>query len=127
MKPRRAAPNKELKMTAAAAHTNCLRCGRKLTSAKSIATGYGPTCTRKVKAAAKAKAAAAFKPATVAKAEELIEQGGIVAIRARVFRVVSSNGQGTYLTAPEGCTCAAGLRGKHVCYHRAAATILLAA
>jgi hypothetical protein len=106
---------------------NCLRCGRKLTSADSTRRGYGRTCRAKVRAAAKAKVAAAFKPATVAKAEELIEQGGIVAIRPRVFRVVASNGQGTYLTAPEACTCAAGLRGKHVCYHRAAAAILLAA
>ncbi|MEV6014720.1 DUF6011 domain-containing protein [Streptomyces sp. NPDC051997] len=115
-------------MTAAATthqHTNCLRCGRKLTSTKSTATGYGPTCTRKVKAAAKAEIVATYKPHLVAKAEELIEQGGIVALRGRnVFQVVASNGVDTYKAARQGCTCAAGLKGKHVCYHRIAAHIL---
>lgn len=105
----------------------CLRCHRALRSAESIARGYGRTCRAKVTAAAKAKAASQFKGSTVTKAMELIELGGLVAIRPRVFRVVRSDGTGTYLTAPEACTCAAGLRGLHVCYHRAAATILLAA
>ncbi|WP_034090410.1 DUF6011 domain-containing protein [Streptacidiphilus albus] len=113
-------------MTAATQH-RCLRCGRTLRSTDSIARGYGRTCRAKVTAAAKAKAASQFKPATVAKAQELIELGGLVAIQPRVFRVVSSDGAGHYLTAPEACTCAAGLRGLHVCYHRAAAAIMLAA
>lgn len=112
-------------MNATAAHTNCLRCGRALRSTTSTARGYGRTCAAKVRAAA--KAAADFKPATVAKAQELIELGGLVAIRARVFRVVASDGLGHYLTAPEACTCKAGLKGIHVCYHRAAAAIMLAA
>lgn len=104
---------------------HCLRCHRVLRSAASIARGYGRTCRAKVTAAA--KAASQFKGSTVTKALELIELGGLVAIRRRVFRVVRSDGTGTYLTAPEACTCKAGLRGLHVCYHRAAATILLAA
>ena len=106
---------------------HCLRCGRVLKSLDSIARRYGRTCRAKVTAAAKAKAAADFKPATVAKAQELIEMGGIVAIRTRVFRTVSSDGTRTYLTAPEACNCAAGLKGKFVCFHRAAAAIMLAA
>jgi len=115
-------------MNATAAHTNCLRCGRALRSTTSTARGYGRTCAAKVRAAAKAKAAADFKPATAAKALELIEMGGIVAIRGRrVFRTVSSDGTRTYLTAPQACNCAAGLRGKHMCFHRAAAAIMLAA
>jgi hypothetical protein len=106
-------------------HTNCLRCGRKLTSAKSTAAGYGPTCTRKVKAAAKDKVIAQYKPAQVAKAEELIEQGGIIPFRGRrVFTVISSDGSATYKTAPQGCTCPAGIKGRHVCYHRIAAEII---
>jgi hypothetical protein len=106
-------------------HSNCLRCGRKLTSAKSVATGYGPTCTRKVKAAAKAEIVATYKPHLVAKAEELIEQGGLIPLRGgHVFQVVASNGIDTYKAARQGCTCAAGLKGKHVCYHRIAAHIL---
>jgi hypothetical protein len=111
--------------TATHQHSNCLRCGRALRSAKSVATGYGPTCTRKVKAAAKAEVVAQYKAHLVAKAEELIEQGGIIALRGRrVFQVVASNGIDTYKAAPQGCTCAAGLKGKHVCYHRIAAHIL---
>lgn len=109
----------------ATTHTNCLRCGRALRSAKSTTTGYGPTCTRKVKAAAKAEIVAAHKPAVVAKAEELIEQGGIIPLRGRhVFAVVASNGVDTYKTAPQGCTCPAGVKGRYVCYHRVAAQIL---
>jgi ribosomal protein L37E len=109
-------------------HTHCLRCGRALKSDKSVATGYGPTCTRKVKAAAKAKVIAAHKPTLVAKAEELIEQGGIIPIRARrVFAVISSDGSTTYKTAPQGCTCPAGIKGRFVCYHRIAAEIVAAA
>lgn len=115
--------------TTAALDTKCTRCGRKLTSAKSIAAGYGPTCKAKIAAAAaKIVILARFKAAQVAKAEELIADGGIVAIRARrVFRAVSTSGTGTYLTAPQACNCAAGLKAKHACYHRIAATILAAA
>lgn len=109
-------------------HTNCLRCGRKITSAKSITNGYGRTCKAKVKAAAQAQAVVAFKPAQIAKAQELIADGGIVAIRARrIFRTVSSDGTRTYLTAPQACNCAAGLKAQHACFHRIAATILTAA
>lgn len=112
----------------AATTASCTRCGRKLTSTKSIAQGYGRTCKAKIAAAVKATVVAVFKPAQVAKAEELIADGGIVAIRARrVFRVVSTNGTGSYLTAPQACNCAAGLKAKHACYHRIAATILAAA
>jgi hypothetical protein len=108
-------------------HTNCLRCGRRISSAKSCATGYGPTCTRKVKAATIAQAAS-FKPAQVAKAQELIEAGGIIPLRARrIFTVISSDGTHAYKTAPQACTCPAGLKGRFVCYHRIAAHIVTAA
>lgn len=108
---------------------HCGRCGRKLISATAVAAGYGRTCKAKIVAAAKA---AAFKPAQVAKAEELIADGGIVAIRGRrAFRTVSSDGTRTYLTAPQACTCAAGLSSERVdqrvCFHRIAASILQAA
>lgn len=109
--------------------TRCLapRCGRILTSDKSVALGYGPRCWSKIRHAARAAAVASFKPEQVAKAEELIEQGGIVAIRGRrIFRSVSTDGTRTYLTAPQACNCAAGLKGRHVCFHRVAAHILAA-
>lgn len=114
-------------MNAKAETAHCLRCGRILRAADSVARGMGRTCRAKVTAAAKAKAAAEYKPATAAKAMELIEMGGIVAIRTGVFRAVSSDGTRTYLTAPQACNCAAGLKGQFVCFHRAAAAIMLAA
>lgn len=114
-------------MTTTIKTAKCLRCGRTLRSARSIAAGYGPTCSARIRTA-KAEVVAEFKPAAVAKAEELIELGGIVPLRGRrVFRVVSATGTGQYLTAPQACNCAAGLKGKHTCYHRVAAAILAAA
>jgi hypothetical protein len=106
--------------------TTCTRCGRVLTSAISIARGYGRTCRAKVIAAAKV---ADHKPAQIAKAQELIELGGIVPLRSgrtRVFVVVSTSGTGRYLTAPQACNCAAGLKGRSVCYHRIAAQLIAA-
>jgi hypothetical protein len=114
-------------MTATQTTAKCLGCGRVLRAAKSVALGRGRRCAAKVREAAKA-ATLAFKPAQVAKAEELIADGGIVAIRdRRVFRVVSTKGDATYLTAPQACNCTAGLRAQHVCYHRIAASIVAAA
>ncbi|GAA1281208.1 hypothetical protein GCM10009634_26680 [Saccharothrix xinjiangensis] len=120
-------------MAATQTTTRCTKCGRVLRAAKSIADGYGRSCKAKVRAAAKAEAVAGFKPATVAKAELLIADNGIVPIRPGragrppVFRVVSSRGDATYLTAPQACNCAAGLRGQHPCCHRVAAIILAVA
>lgn len=105
--------------------TKCLRCHRVLRSTTSIARGYGPTCHTKVTAAAKTST---HKPTQVAKAIELIEVGGIIPLRTgrtRVFTVVSSSGTGHYLTAPQACTCKAGLRGL-TCYHRIAAQLIAA-
>jgi hypothetical protein len=111
--------------TTTAKQANCLRCGRVLRSAKSIAAGYGPTCTAHIRKATKTEAVTAHKPAAIAKATELIEQGGILPLRGRrIFTVISSDGTGTYKTAPTGCTCPAGIKGKFTCYHRVAATIL---
>lgn len=103
----------------------CLRCGRKLSAASSVKAGYGRHCAKKVREAAKAEVVAQYKPHQVAKAEELIEQGGIVAIRGRrVFQVVASDGASTYKTHRAACTCKAGIKAKHACYHRIAAHIL---
>lgn len=104
----------------------CTRCGRTLHSADSIARGYGRTCQRKIREAA---ALVTCKPAALAKAQELIADGGIIPVktkRIRVFAVISSNGTSHYLTAPQACNCAAGLRGHAVCYHRVAAQLIAA-
>lgn len=115
-----------MRKTQNAPATRCQSCKRPLRAAASITQGMGRTCARKARQEAAAQLAG-FKAATVAKARELIADGGIVPVRGRrVFRAVSSDGTRTYLTAKEACTCAAGLKGKHACFHRAAATLLAA-
>ncbi|WP_049562277.1 helix-turn-helix domain-containing protein [Nonomuraea sp. SBT364] len=69
-----------------------------------------------------------FKPNQVDRARELIEQGAILPTkRPGTYTAVSSDGTVTYLVHASGCTCPAGQRGKHQCYHRAAVAILTAA
>jgi len=105
--------------------TKCRHCHRVLRSTRSIALGAGPRCAKKVRDAAKTAAVTQFKPAAIEKARELIELGAITPLRGRrVFTVISSDGTHAYKTAPSGCTCAAGIKGRYVCYHRVAATIL---
>lgn len=112
-------------MNTKAAHTtNCHRCGRVLTSATSVARGYGRTCKAKVTAAAKVINLTAYKASQIADAQDLIDEGAIVPLRGRIYLAVSSDGARTYRTAPEACNCAAGLKGRSVCFHRIAATIL---
>lgn len=106
----------------------CTGCHRILRSAASIARGTGRTCARNAR---KAAAVIGFKPAAIEKAKELIEQGGIIALRARrVFQVVASNGVATYKTAKNSCGCPAGRKclkvDDRVCYHRIAAIMLAA-
>src|SRR5690606_9819310 len=105
----------------------CARCGRALTSARALRTGYGPRCYTKVRAAAR-EVAAQHKPHQVAKAIELIEDGGVVpTTRTGVYHTVGTEGDEVYKTAITGCTCPAGLRGRYVCYHRIAVEIVEAA
>ncbi|MEU8472705.1 DUF6011 domain-containing protein [Streptomyces sp. NPDC029006] len=105
-------------------HDNCLRCGRTLTSVKSRATGYGPKCATKIRRTP--TDLTDYKPHQVASARELIEDGAIVLLRSVVFVSVSTDGTETYKTAPNVCTCPAGLKGSR-CYHQLAARMLLAA
>ncbi|MEU5596835.1 DUF6011 domain-containing protein [Streptomyces sp. NPDC020298] len=109
---------------AATTHTHCLRCGRVLRSAKSQATGYGPTCARHIRRAQ--VALTDYKPHQIASARELIEDGAIIPLRSVVFIAVSTDGTETYKTAPNACSCPAGLKGSR-CYHQLAARMLLAA
>lgn len=104
----------------------CRRCRATLRSARSVARGIGPVCEREERREAAAKSAG-FKPAAIEKARQLIADKGIVPLRGRrVFQVVASNGTNRYLTAPHTCNCPAGLKSRHVCYHRVAATMLAA-
>jgi ribosomal protein L37E len=111
-------------MNATATHTHCLRCGRHLTNAHSTATGYGPTCARKIRTAN--VDTADYKAHQVDSARELITDGAIIPLRSVVFLTVSTDGTETYRSAPTGCTCPAGLKGGR-CYHQLAARMLLAA
>jgi len=87
--------------------------------------GIGPVCARKERQENAAKAAG-FKPAAIVKARELIADKAILPLRGRrVFQVIGTKGD-RYLTSPASCNCPAGLKGKHACYHRAAAVILAA-
>lgn len=106
--------------------TKCGKCHRTLRSAASVALGFGPTCYRKVRQAAKAKAiTAAYKPHQIAKAEELLALGALVPLRGnRIFLVPSAEKDGTprtYRTHKNACTCPAGVKGVHPCKHRIAA------
>jgi Family of unknown function (DUF6011) len=105
--------------------TNCRRCHALLRSARSVARGYGDRCWT-LRRQEDAALSAGFKLAAIDKARQLIADRAIVRLRANVFQVVSSNGVDRYLTAPETCNCPAGLKARHACYHRAAATMLAA-
>ncbi|MFI0233146.1 DUF6011 domain-containing protein [Streptomyces sp. NPDC017086] len=105
-------------------HTNCLRCGRTLHTAKSQAAGYGPTCARHIRNAT--VNLTDYKPHQITSARELITDAAIIPLRSVIFITVSTDGTETYKTAPTGCTCPAGLKGTR-CYHQLAARLLLAA
>lgn len=110
-------------MTTTEQTARCARCGRALTSARALRTGYGPTCYTKVRTAAR-EAATRHKPHQTAKAIELIEDGGVVpTTRTGVYHTVGTNGE-IYKTARTGCTCPAGLTGRYICYHRIAVEIV---
>lgn len=108
-------------------HTaKCLRCGRPLRAASSIAASYGRTCWARIRAAILARALRDFTAAQVEKARELIADGGLVRTgRAGVWRSVGSDGTSVYLTHVQACNCAAGLHGRR-CYHVAAARVIAA-
>jgi hypothetical protein len=105
-------------------HTNCLRCGRALRSAKSIASGYGAKCAAKVRNAP--VDLTDYKPHQITSAHELITDGAIIPLRSVIFITVSTDGTETYRTAPTACSCPAGVKGSR-CYHQLAARLLLAA
>ncbi|MEV7470244.1 DUF6011 domain-containing protein [Streptomyces kronopolitis] len=112
------------------AHTHCLRCRRPLHSARSQSLGYGPTCARRIRNAARTADLTAYDTRQLDSARELIEDAAIIPLRNAVFTVVSTDGTETYLAHPAACTCPAGLKahpGRRPCYHTAAARMLLAA
>lgn len=103
---------------------NCKRCGRKISSATSVARQMGAHCARMDRIE---RALAEYKAEQVAKAMELIEDGAILPSLKRklFFTAVSADGTSTYLVHPKACTCPAGLKSR-ACYHRIAAIALAA-
>lgn len=115
-------------MDATVEHDHCLRpgCGRKLTAAKSRREGYGAVCKRRIRDAA---ATVVAPDEQMAKAAELIDDGGIVPVsRPGMYAATSSDGTTIYVIDVNAgaCTCKAGQHGRY-CYHLAAAQILTAA
>lgn len=109
-------------MNAAIEPQRCTKCHRVLRCPSP--DGYGPKCRAKVRRAH--VDAADYQAHQVASAQELIEDGGIIALRSTVFLVVSTDGTEIHRTAPTSCNCKAGLKGTR-CYHTLAARMLLAA
>jgi hypothetical protein len=119
--------------TATTTAVKCAECGRTLTNLRSIAARRGPTCRARVAQAIATATTngklAAYQPAQVAKAVEVVELAAIARVRrSTAWVVVSSHGNATYTVDihTRTCTCPAGDHGRR-CYHLAAAEILAAA
>lgn len=96
--------------------TRCGRCHRVLRAETSKRDGYGRGCKARIRAAAIAAAVKGFAQRQIDAARELIEDRALVATnRAGVFRVVSSDGERTYLSTAETCNCPSGLRRLTAC------------
>lgn len=109
----------------AAPTASCKSCHRPLRAAQSVALGRGPVCQAKYEA--RIAAAAKTEPADrVAKAVELVEDGGVVR-DGFLWLATSSDGHTRYEVNPGAgdhgtCTCTAGQYGRR-CYHVVAAVL----
>lgn len=101
----------------------CARCGRKLTSTKSVARGYGEQCAKLAKRQAIVDT---FKDTQVAKAQEVLDLNAYQRLGKITFAVLSSDGNSMYTATDDVCSCEAGKYGKHVCYHRISVMLLTA-
>lgn len=69
---------------------------------------------------------AGFTADQIAKAVELIEDGGIAPLRGRIWLAVSTNGDRIHRCTADACTCEAGVKNRR-CYHNVAVRALEAA
>lgn len=116
-------------MTGTPKPTTCLRCGRVLTTWRSVSAGYGRTCKARVRDSAQAADLATFHGWQVEKAREAIEQLAVVpSSRPGLYAAVSGDGSTVYVVdvLEPSCTCKAAANGR-ACYHLASARILHAA
>ena len=108
-------------MTSTGAHTaKCLRCGRVRhfrSAAAALAAGpHGRICAMRVRLAAITEAVKGFAAKQVDAAREMITDGCFVPTsRKGVFRVVSSDGERSYLAHSDTCNCPSGLRRLTAC------------
>ena len=108
-------------MTSTGAHTaKCLRCGRvrrfRTAEAAAKSAPHGRICAARIRLAAITEAVRGFAQAQVDKAREMIADGCFVPTsRPGVFRVVSSDGERTYLAHSDTCNCPSGLRRLFAC------------
>lgn len=101
----------------------CKRCHRQ---AVVNSDGLGPECRKLAAEDAELRAAVDpyYTPEQVAKALQLIADGGIVATPLDgVYLTVSSDGHSRYQTMAEACNCRRGSTGRR-CYHMCAAVML---
>lgn len=110
--------------TTATESLRCSRCGRKLTSASSVAAGIGPRCSA-IQAATEG-----LSVKQVDKMEQLITDQAIVSTnRKGVYKIVNEAGEHIHTVSVNGnCTCEWGTRrtsaDTKVCYMVAAARLL---
>jgi len=105
-------------------------CRHLISSAESLATGYGKGCRAKIRKAARTADLSAWTASQVEEAEQAIADGAVVpSNRKDVYHVVSVDGSEVHLVHRDGCTCTAGLKTHHPrpCWHRCAVAIVLAA
>ncbi len=98
-------------------------CGRRLICAASRSRGYGWGCWRRIRAAARLAALAAFTARQIEAAREAIEDAAVIpAAVIGWFFVVSSDGSDVYEATAETCPCPASAE----CWHRAAVLMVTA-
>jgi hypothetical protein len=105
----------------------CLGCGRRITSAESIAAGRGSGCRAKVRRAARTADLSAWTEAQVTEARQAIEDGAVVPTnREGVYHVVGVDGSEVHLVHPAGCNCTSGLKNRppRPCWHRCAVAMI---
>jgi hypothetical protein len=121
-------------MTSTEYTAKCLNCGRvrrfRTAEAAAKAQPAGRICRARIRLAAITEAVRGFAAAQVEKAREMIADGCFIPTgRPGVFRVVSSDGERSYLAHSDTCNCPSGLRrlAACTCKHSLGVRILLAA
>ena len=99
----------------------CLRCGRKIRAAKSVAASFGPGCRAAIRREAREHALDGLNGRQRDEAVEIVADGGVVpSAHKGVWLVASGDGTQVYRTTPTGqCNCKWGLKtlAAHPCKH----------